>query len=48
VVHVALWLGDGELVHSSVACGGVARERWTKAIGGQANRDRLATVRRLT
>jgi hypothetical protein len=48
VEHVALWLGEGELVHSSVAFGGVARERWAKAIGEHAGRERLATVRRLT
>ena len=47
ISHVALYAGNDAIVHSTVACGSVVRERWAPGCRAAALRERLLSARRL-
>lgn len=47
ITHVALYAGDDTIVHSTVACGAVVRERWGAGTRAAALRQRLVSARRV-
>jgi hypothetical protein len=47
ITHVALKAEDDEIVHSTIACGGVVRESWAPGTRAAALRERLVAVRRV-
>lgn len=46
ITHVALYAGDHTIVHATVRCGALVRERWTEG-DATALRDRLVGLRRI-
>ncbi len=47
ITHVAIYAGDETIVHSTVACGAVVRERWGEGTRAAALRQRLVSSRRV-
>lgn len=47
ITHVAIYAGDDTIVHSTVACGQVVRERWGDGNRAAALRQRFVSARRL-
>jgi cell wall-associated NlpC family hydrolase len=47
ITHVAIYAGDDTLVHSTVACGEVVRERWADGARAAALRQRFVSARRV-
>jgi cell wall-associated NlpC family hydrolase len=47
ITHVALYAGDDTIVHSTVACGEVVRERWGDGTRAAALRQRFVSARRV-
>jgi len=47
ITHVALYAGDDTIVHSTVACGEVVRERWGDGTRAAVLRQRFVSARRV-
>jgi hypothetical protein len=47
ITHVALYAGDDTIVHSTVACGEVVRERWDDGSRAAPLRQRFVSARRV-
>lgn len=47
ITHVAIYAGDDTIVHSTVACGQVVRERWGDGSRAAALRQRFVSARRV-
>jgi len=47
ITHVALYAGEGTIVHSTVACGEVVRERWEDGSRASALQQRFVSARRV-
>jgi cell wall-associated NlpC family hydrolase len=47
ITHVAFYAGDDTIVHSTVACGEVVRERWDDGSRAAPLRERLVSARRV-
>ena len=47
ITHVAIYAGDDTIVHSTVACGEVVRERWGDGTRAAALRQRFVSARRV-
>ncbi len=47
ITHVAIYAGDDTIVHSTVACGQVVRERWGDGTRAAALRQRFVSARRV-
>lgn len=48
ITHVAIYAGDDTIVHSTVACGVVVRERWDDGTRAAALRQRFVSARRVS
>jgi hypothetical protein len=47
ITHVVIYAGDDTIVHSTVACGEVVRERWADGSRAAALRQRFVSARRV-
>ena len=47
ITHVAFYAGEDTIVHSTVACGEVVRERWEDGSRASALRRRFVSARRV-